>query len=112
MLVAFAAMADAAPLTADEVLRIARLARLRLDPQRLEAFRAELASMLNYVAVLNELDVTGVEPLMHPGAMAARLADDVPEPVGGRSPLMLNAPAMEGPYLSVPKVLDEAAGAG
>ena len=105
-------MADAPLLTADEVLRIARLARLRLDSHQVEACRAELATMLNYVAVLNELEVANIEPLMHPGATGARLADDVPEAAHGRAELTLNAPAMEGPYVSVPKVLDDAAEVG
>lgn len=49
-------------LTRDDVLQLARLARLDLTDEEAEAFRAELSAILEYVAQLNTADVIGLEP--------------------------------------------------
>jgi aspartyl-tRNA(Asn)/glutamyl-tRNA(Gln) amidotransferase subunit C len=49
-------------LTREDVLKLARLARLHLTDEEVEAFRVELSEVLQYVAMLNDVDVTGLEP--------------------------------------------------
>jgi aspartyl-tRNA(Asn)/glutamyl-tRNA(Gln) amidotransferase subunit C len=49
-------------LTRDDVLKLARLARLDLTDEEAEAFRKEISAILEYVALLNEAYVTGLEP--------------------------------------------------
>jgi len=49
-------------LTREDVLKLARLARLHLTDEEVEAFRVELSEVLQYVAILNDVDVTGLEP--------------------------------------------------
>jgi aspartyl-tRNA(Asn)/glutamyl-tRNA(Gln) amidotransferase subunit C len=49
-------------LTRDDVLKLARLARLDLTDEEVEAFRKELSAILEYVAQLNDADVAGLEP--------------------------------------------------
>jgi aspartyl-tRNA(Asn)/glutamyl-tRNA(Gln) amidotransferase subunit C len=53
------------PLTVSDVAKVALLARLRVDPSQLETFAKQLNSIVDYVAQLQELDTTGVEPLAH-----------------------------------------------
>ncbi len=49
-------------LTRDDVLKLARLARLNLTDEEVEAFRKEMSDILEYVALLNDADVAGLEP--------------------------------------------------
>ena len=94
------------PLTSEAVRRIARLARLRLSEERIERFRGELAAVLEHITRLESLDVSAVKPMAHPLDLINRLDPDVPRPPLSTADLLRNAPAVEGPYLAVPKVLD------
>lgn len=49
-------------LTRDDVLKLARLARLDLSDEEVEAFRKEMSDILEYVAQLDQADVAGLEP--------------------------------------------------
>lgn len=49
-------------LTREDVLKLARLARLDLTDEEVEAFRKEMSAILEYVAQLNDADVDGLEP--------------------------------------------------
>ncbi|HEY5667703.1 MAG TPA: Asp-tRNA(Asn)/Glu-tRNA(Gln) amidotransferase subunit GatC [Candidatus Saccharimonadales bacterium] len=49
-------------LTREDVLKLARLARLDLTDDEVEAFRKEMSAILEYVAQLNDADVAGLEP--------------------------------------------------
>ncbi len=89
------------------VRHVAKLARLRLDDVECERFSGQLTSILGHISKLNAVDVTDVEPMAHPMVMSNRLADDVPEPAMPIEDLLRNAPAVEGRFLAVPKVLGE-----
>jgi aspartyl-tRNA(Asn)/glutamyl-tRNA(Gln) amidotransferase subunit C len=95
-----------APTQAD-VARVARLARLALDDDGLVAARADLTAILGHVAMLTTLDVEGVEPMARPHHQVNRLAEDEPGPALDRRVLLDLAPAVEGDYIAVPKVLGE-----
>ena len=49
-------------LTREDVLKLARLARLDLTDEELETFRSEISQVLQYVAQLEDVDVSGLEP--------------------------------------------------
>jgi aspartyl-tRNA(Asn)/glutamyl-tRNA(Gln) amidotransferase subunit C len=49
-------------LTREDVLKLARLARLDLSDEEVEAFRKEMSAILEYVALLNNADIAGLEP--------------------------------------------------
>lgn len=105
-------MGDQQPelLSIETARHVAKLARLALSEDDLERSRAHLAAVIGHVAKLNELDVTDVEPLDHPIEMTNRLGDDSPM---ASLPIVLvlrNAPANEGRYLTVPKVLGDKGG--
>lgn len=100
-------------LTLDDVRRVARLARLRLDDEQVEAMRAELAAVLRHMERLSELDLSGVEPMRRPEAVGAghdgpdALRDDE---VGAALPMEVvaaMAPDRVGPFVRVPRVLGE-----
>jgi aspartyl-tRNA(Asn)/glutamyl-tRNA(Gln) amidotransferase subunit C len=92
-------------LSLEEVGRIAALARLRLAGEELERFRGQLSAVLDHVAQLQELDVTGVEPMYHPTDFVNRLDDDAVEPSLPADAVLALAPESEAGYLAVPKVL-------
>lgn len=52
-------------LTREDVLKLARLARLHLTDDEVEAYRQELTRVLEYVAQLNAVNVEGLEPTTH-----------------------------------------------
>lgn len=93
------------PLTPAQVAHVAKLARLHMAPERIETFRTQLGAVLGHIAMLDQVDLAGVEPMAHPFDAANRLADDTPGESLPIEDVLLNAPATEGRYLAVPKVL-------
>jgi len=102
-------MADshANSLTIEEARHVAKLARLELGDAELEACRHELAAILEHVATLAELDLEGVEPMAHPGDRTNRIDPDEMEPSLSQEQVLGIAPATEGPFIAVPKVLGD-----
>jgi aspartyl-tRNA(Asn)/glutamyl-tRNA(Gln) amidotransferase subunit C len=95
-------------LSLEEVRRSAALARLRLSPEEERTFAVQLSAILDHVERLNELDVRDVEPMTH--ALAAGdapelRADDVEESLDPEAALA-NAPAREGTYFKVPRIIE------
>lgn len=60
----------------DELLHVARLARLALDEDELQTTAAELSSILDHVATIDELDLEGIEPTAHIGDVEDSLRAD------------------------------------
>ena len=50
-------------ITVETAARVAKLARIKVDPASLPALAAEFSAILGFIAQLNEVDVTGVEPM-------------------------------------------------
>ena len=90
----------------DLISRLEKLARLQLrDPER-EKLQGDLQRILDMVDKLQELDTTGVEPLVYLNDQGNVLRDDV---VGAPLPLeqvLQNAPQHDGQYFRVPKVIE------
>jgi aspartyl-tRNA(Asn)/glutamyl-tRNA(Gln) amidotransferase subunit C len=64
----------------DQVLHVARLARLRLDEGEVERMSGELSGILDHVERISELDLEGVEPTTHVIELANVLRPDEPRP--------------------------------
>jgi aspartyl-tRNA(Asn)/glutamyl-tRNA(Gln) amidotransferase subunit C len=64
----------------DEVLHVARLARLALTEEEIERLQGELSAILEAVGKVSELDLTDVEPTSHPLDVVNVWADDEPRP--------------------------------
>ncbi len=88
------------------VRRIAKLARIRVDEAQVEALRTDLNSILGWIEQLDEVDVTGVEPLTGGTQMALRLRADVVDDGGFAEAVLANAPDRNGDYFGVPKVVE------
>jgi len=92
----------------EEVRRIASLARLRLSPEEERLFAGQLSAILGHMAVLEELDVSGVEPMTHAlaaGEVAALRADRV-EPGLGAETAVAPAPDRAGTHFKVPRIIE------
>ncbi len=90
----------------DTVLRIARLARVRIGEAEAEALTGELSNILDWVEQLDEVDTEGVAPMTSVVAMAAPMrADAVTEPAQAER-VLGNAPESVHDFFVVPKVVD------
>ena len=76
----------------DQVLHVARLARLRLTDEEVERMQGELSSILEHVERINELDLEGVEPTSHVIDVENVLRADEPRPSWPRERMLENAP--------------------
>jgi aspartyl-tRNA(Asn)/glutamyl-tRNA(Gln) amidotransferase subunit C len=76
----------------DQVLHVAKLARLRLDEDEVERMPAELSKILEHVETMNELDLDGVEPTSHVVDLTNVLREDVPRPSLDRETALAQAP--------------------
>lgn len=90
----------------DTVQRIARLARLAMDEERLAPMVDELNAILNWVEQLGEVDVNGVEPLTGVVAHGLKMREDVVNDGGYPEELTKNAPFADDHFFVVPKVLE------
>ncbi len=88
------------------VRRIARLARLRIDDEQVARMQGDLNGILGWIEQLNEVDVTGIEPLTGAAMMAMRLREDMVTDGNLQEAVLSNAPDRDGPFYAVPKVVE------
>jgi aspartyl-tRNA(Asn)/glutamyl-tRNA(Gln) amidotransferase subunit C len=88
----------------EEVLHVARLARLALTEEEVERFREQLSAILEAVGKVSELDLDGVPPTSHPLDLVNVFAEDEPRPSLSREDALANAPDAEGGFFGVPPV--------
>ena len=92
---------------AEQVRKVARLARLDLTEAEIDEFTGQLGAILAYVEKMNELDTAAVEPLAHCLPITNVLRpDEVGESLGPDKTLA-NAPQRDGSFFKVPKILDD-----
>jgi aspartyl-tRNA(Asn)/glutamyl-tRNA(Gln) amidotransferase subunit C len=87
----------------DEVVHVARLARLALTDDEVERFQEQLSAILEAVGKVGQLDLSDVEPTAHPLDLSNVWADDEPRPSLPVEDALANAPAREGEYFRVPR---------
>jgi aspartyl-tRNA(Asn)/glutamyl-tRNA(Gln) amidotransferase subunit C len=90
----------------DTVRRIARLARLKIEEERVEPMVAELNGILNWVEQLKEVDVEGIQPMTSAVDHRLKMRDDVVTEPNNAEALMVNAPGGEDHFFVVPKVVE------
>ena len=86
----------------DQVLHVARLARLRLDEAEVETMTGELSKVLDHIEKISELDLEGVEPTSHVVELENVLREDVPRPSLPREKALEQAPDSDGSGFRVP----------
>lgn len=89
-------------ITREQVLHVAKLARLDLREDELDRLTSELGAILDAVSKVAELDLAGVPPTSHPLDVVNVLADDEPHASLRLDEAFANAPAREGDLFRVP----------
>lgn len=93
-------------LSADQVLHIARLARIAVSDEDVDRFTAQLSAILDHFTALSAVDTEGVEPTAHPLPLHNVMRADEPHPSLSRDEVLANAPDHEDGYVRVRAVLE------
>jgi aspartyl-tRNA(Asn)/glutamyl-tRNA(Gln) amidotransferase subunit C len=96
-----------ADLTRDDVLKLARLARLDLSDEEVDSFRSELDEILHYVEQLDDVDITGLEPTSQVTGLVNVTRDDVEKSYGYvPEELLQNVPRVQNNHIKVQRMID------
>jgi aspartyl-tRNA(Asn)/glutamyl-tRNA(Gln) amidotransferase subunit C len=90
----------------DTARRVARLARIRVEEDRLPALAREFDAILGFIEQLGEVDVEGVEPMTSVTPMRLRRRGDVVTDGGQQDRVLANAPQSREGFFAVPKVVE------
>ncbi len=93
-------------LTAEQVNKIAYLARLGIENQDVERYANDLSGVLDLVAQMNDVNTEGVLPMAHPLDQGQRLRDDVVTEFDQHELFQSLAPQVESGLYLVPKVIE------
>lgn len=93
-------------LTPDEVLHIARLARIALTPADVTRFTAQLSGILDHFAALSAVNTDDVEPTAHPLPLSNVMRADVVASSLTQDEALANAPEREDGFVRVRAVLE------
>jgi aspartyl-tRNA(Asn)/glutamyl-tRNA(Gln) amidotransferase subunit C len=93
-------------LSEDDIRKVAHLARLNLSDQEVAELRPQLSNLIDYVAVLDEVDTEDVEPLVHAIEQTNVFRDDTPTEPLSREDALANAPKTDGKYFLVPPIIE------
>ena len=100
-------MAEAPRIGREETAHVARLARIALSDEELEAFAGQLAAVLEHAAAVSALDTEGVPPTAHPLPLRNVLRPDEVRPCLERDEVLAQAPAAAEGRFRVPRILSE-----
>ena len=92
-------------ITAEDVRKVAGLARLDLPEEKIATYTGQLERILEYVAHLESVDTEGVPPTTRAVEVVNATRDDVVVPTNVREDLLNEAPQREGNFFRVPKIL-------
>ena len=87
-------------------IRVARLARLKVKEEDVPRLAGELNAILGFIEQLNEVDVSGVEPLTSVVTVRMKMRQDVVTDGHYPQKIVANAPAQEDDFFMVPKVVE------
>ena len=89
-------------ITREEVLHVARLARLELSEDEVAKFQRQLSDILEAISKVSELDLSAVPPTAHPLEIENAWAEDVPRPCLPLDDVFANAPDREDDHFRTP----------
>ena len=92
-------------ISAAEVAKVARLARLALTEEELALATVQLGDIVDHFADIDELDLDGVEPMTQPFPLTNVLRDDVAAPCLDRDEVLAAAPEVEDGRFKVPPIV-------
>jgi aspartyl-tRNA(Asn)/glutamyl-tRNA(Gln) amidotransferase subunit C len=93
-------------ITKEEVLHVAKLARLNLTEEETERLMSDMGSIIGFADKLNELDTEGVVPTAHAIPMQNAFREDEVKPSYDREDILKNAPSSDGDGFLIPKVVE------
>lgn len=85
--------------------KLAHLARLKFDESEKQEIKNDLQKMIAFVEKLNELNLEGIEPLMHMSEEVNVLREDEVKGSVSREDALKNAPSHDAQFFKVPKVI-------
>ncbi len=95
-----------AQLTKQDVLKLARLSRLRLTAAEVEKYQIELSAILGYVEQLNSVDVSDLTPTYQvSGLTNITRPDEIIDYGVQQADLLKNVPVLDGSYIKVKRML-------
>ena len=94
-------------ISANDVRKVAQLARLQLSDEVIETFTPQLEEIIDFVAQLEEIDTTNVAPTTRAVEVVNVCREDVVNTTEVREELLDLAPEREGDFSRVPKILAE-----
>jgi len=92
-------------ITKDEVMHVAKLARLDMDEGSIDKFASQIGTILEYVETLNRVSTTGVMPTSHAISLTNAFRDDEEKENLDRDKALANAPQQEDGNFVVPKII-------
>jgi aspartyl-tRNA(Asn)/glutamyl-tRNA(Gln) amidotransferase subunit C len=90
----------------DTARRVAKLARIRVDEADLPKLAGQLSGILGFMEQLNEVDVTGIEPMVSVTPMRLKRRADVVTDGNIQGQILANAPDAREGFFAVPKVVE------
>ncbi len=93
-------------LDADQVRKIAHLARLAIQDEDIPEYARNLSNILDLVEKMNQIETSGVEPMAHPQDAVQRLREDQVAESDQRDHFQANAPLAEDGLFLVPRVIE------
>ena len=90
----------------DTAAKVAKLARIKVEEDQLDALAGEFNAVLGFIEQLNEVDVTGVEPMVSVTPMRLKRRQDVVTDGGMQDKILSNAPDAREGFFAVPKVVE------
>jgi aspartyl-tRNA(Asn)/glutamyl-tRNA(Gln) amidotransferase subunit C len=96
-------------ISAEDVRKVAQLARLDLPEEKIATYTGQLERILDYVAHLEAVDTEGVPPTTRAVEVVNVTRDDRIDPTPVRDQLLDLAPQREGDFFRVPRILGEQA---
>jgi aspartyl-tRNA(Asn)/glutamyl-tRNA(Gln) amidotransferase subunit C len=86
--------------------RVAKLARIKVEPEALPALAGEFNTILGFIEQLNEVDIDGVEPMTSVTPQKLKRREDVVTEGGQQTKVLSNAPDAREGFFAVPKVVE------
>ena len=94
-------------LSKEDVLKIAKLSKLKFSENEIETFRTDLNKIFDHMEELNSVDTTDVEPLFNVLDLKDVLRKDVVKDSGIKKDILKNSPNSDDEFIIVPKVVGE-----
>jgi aspartyl-tRNA(Asn)/glutamyl-tRNA(Gln) amidotransferase subunit C len=91
------------------VEKLARLSMLKFNDQEKEEIKSDLQKMIGFMDKIRELDLEGVEPLLHMTRAQDVYREDLPSGMITREEALKNSQGQDGAFFTVPKVINKSA---